>query len=81
MDNIKPVISLVGNSTVTINKGSTYSDAGATVTDNIDTTVTVTTTGSVNPNIVGTYTITYNATDSSGNNATPVTRTVNVVDV
>ena len=81
LDNEKPVISLVGNSTVTINKGSTYSDAGATVTDNIDTTVTVTTTGSVNPNIVGTYTITYNATDSSGNNATPVTRTVNVVDV
>ena len=80
MDNIKPVISLVGNSTVTINKGSTYSDAGATVTDNIDTTVTVTTTGSVNPNIVGTYTITYNAIDSSGNAAT-VTRTVNVIDV
>jgi len=81
LDNEKPVIKINGNSSLTINKGSTYSDEGATATDNIDTTVTVTTTGSVNPNIVGTYTITYNAIDSSGNAATPVTRTVNVIDV
>ena len=29
---------------------------------------------------VGTYTVTYNASDAAGNNATEVTRTVNVVD-
>ncbi|HHX16549.1 MAG TPA: DUF5011 domain-containing protein, partial [Mollicutes bacterium] len=81
LDNEKPVITINGNSNITINKGSPYSDEGATATDNIDTTVTVTATGSVNPNIVGTYTITYNATDSAGNTATPVVRTVNVVDV
>ncbi|HHX17226.1 MAG TPA: DUF5011 domain-containing protein, partial [Mollicutes bacterium] len=81
LDNEKPVIKINGDSDVTINVGSIYSDEGATATDNIDATVTVTTTGSVNPNIVGTYTITYNATDSSGNTATPVTRTVNVIDV
>ncbi|NLL64019.1 MAG: DUF5011 domain-containing protein, partial [Ruminococcaceae bacterium] len=81
LDNEKPVITINGNSNITINKGTVYSDAGATATDNIDSTVTVTSSGTVNPNIVGTYTITYNATDSSGNTATPVTRTINVIDV
>ena len=35
--------------------------------------------GTVDTNVVGTYLITYNATDVAGNVATPVTRTVNVV--
>jgi prepilin-type N-terminal cleavage/methylation domain-containing protein len=81
LDNTAPTIGMNGDAIVTVNKGSTYSDAGATATDNVDTSVTVTSTGSVNPSVVGSYTITYNATDSSGNSATPVTRTVNVVDV
>ena len=81
LDNTKPVITLTGSSSVNVNKGSTYSDAGATATDNINGTISVTATGSVNPSIVGTYTITYNATDSSGNIANPVTRSVNVIDV
>jgi len=34
----------------------------------------------VDTNVVGSYTITYTATDDSGNSANPVTRTVNVVD-
>ncbi|MCU7522807.1 MAG: DUF5011 domain-containing protein, partial [Ignavibacteria bacterium] len=81
LDNTAPVITMNGSTPVTVNKGSTYADAGATATDNVDGTVTVTSTGSVNPSVVGTYTITYNATDSSGNAATSVTRTINVVDV
>jgi hypothetical protein len=35
-------------------------------------------TNNVNTTVLGTYTITYNVSDSSGNAATPVTRTVNV---
>ena len=35
-------------------------------------------TNTVNTTLLGTYTITYNVSDLSGNAATPVTRTVNV---
>jgi hypothetical protein len=35
--------------------------------------------GIVNTNLLGSYSITYNATDTAGNIAIPVTRTVNVV--
>jgi hypothetical protein len=80
LDNTVPVITVTGTNPVTLSKGSSYTDAGATATDNIDTTVTVTSTGTVNPNVIGTYTITYSATDSSSNIATSVTRTINVVD-
>jgi hypothetical protein len=82
LDNTKPVITLTGSSTVTINKGSTYSDAGATATDaHSGVSGSVTATGTVNPSVVGTYTITYNVNDNAGNVAIPVTRTINVVDV
>ena len=73
-----PVITLTGSSPVSVNWGSSYSDAGATATDNLDTTVSVVTSGSVNTSIAGTYTLTYNASDVAGNAATPVTRTVTV---
>ncbi|MGB0333378.1 MAG: immunoglobulin-like domain-containing protein [Planctomycetota bacterium] len=49
-----------------------YTDAGANATDNVDSTVTVVTTGSVDVNTPDTYTLTYSATDSEGNPATPV---------
>jgi P2-related tail formation protein len=82
LDNTKPIITLNGNANVTVSKGSTYTDAGATASDEhsgIDGSVTVT--GSVNVNVVGTYTITYTVSDKAGNEAIPVTRTINVVDV
>ena len=58
--------------------GSTYTDAGATAVD-LSGAVTVTSTGTVDTSTVGTYTITYSATDASGNDRY-CTRTVNVVD-
>jgi len=79
-DTTAPVITLIGDNPITIEVGSSFTDPGATATDNYDTTVTVTTTGSVDVNTLGSYTLTYSATDSSGNTATTVTRTVNVVD-
>jgi type IV pilus assembly protein PilA len=36
VDTIKPVLALVGNSKITINKGESYSDEGATAIDDVD---------------------------------------------
>ena len=60
--------------------GSTYTDAGATAVDNIDGDITanIVTVNSVDVNTVGTYTVTYNVSDAAGNAATQVTRTVNI---
>lgn len=78
-----PVISLIGSSTITHRQGTAYTDAGATATDanDGDLTSSIITTGLLfNTNTVGSYTIRYNVSDSEGNAATEVTRTVNVTD-
>jgi hypothetical protein len=77
-DTTPPVITLTGSATVTVAWGGSYSDAGATATDNVDSSVTVNSSGTVNTAKPGTYTITYTASDVAGNAATPVTRTVTV---
>ena len=81
IDTTAPVISLIGPASVELMVGDTYADAGATATDNIDTTVTVTATSTVDTSTAGSYTVTYNATDAAGNSATAVTRTVVVKPV
>ena len=79
-DTTAPVIILTGDNPQTIQGGSTYTELGATATDNVDITVTVTPDASaVHTDTVGSYTVNYNAVDSAGNLAT-ATRTVNVVD-
>jgi len=78
-DQTAPVITLAGATTETVAHGSAFTDAGASVTDNIDVGLTATVTGSVNTAVVGTYTLTYASTDSALNTAS-VTRTVNVTD-
>ncbi|MCA1900606.1 MAG: DUF5011 domain-containing protein, partial [Candidatus Hydrogenedens sp.] len=80
VDTGKPVITLLGASTMTVECKGTFTDPGATATDSCDATVVVNVTGTVNPDVVGEYTLTYTAVDSSGNSADPVTRTVQVVD-
>ncbi|MGB0937610.1 MAG: immunoglobulin-like domain-containing protein [Colwellia sp.] len=81
-DTVAPVIALIGEASVTIDQGLTYTDAGATATDNVDESVTVVVGGdTVDTNTVGTYTITYNATDAAGNQASEITRAVSVVAV
>jgi len=80
-DNTPPVITLTGSTPINLSVGDSYTDAGATATDNVDASVTVVVGGAtVNTAIIGTYIITYNATDAAGNSATQVTRTVNVAD-
>ena len=77
-DGIGPVITLTGASTINLNVGDSYVELGATATDSIDGSVSVTPSGTVTTSLAGTYTVTYNASDAAGNAATPVTRTVNV---
>lgn len=78
VDTTGPVITLGGNSTETVECHTSYADAGATANDACGGSVPVTSSGSVDVNTVGTYTITYTATD--GTNSSTATRTVNVVD-
>ncbi|MFL0810250.1 MAG: DUF5011 domain-containing protein [Agarilytica sp.] len=79
-DTVAPTISLNGNNPMTIYQGQTYVEPGATATDNIDGSFAVTDIrGSVESSIIGAYQVTYHAADSSGNAATPITRTVNVI--
>jgi methionine-rich copper-binding protein CopC len=82
-DFVAPVITLVGDSEVTIAYGETYNDAGATATDNLDGDLTgdIITINPVNTQTIGTYIVTYRVSDSDGNNAQAVQRSVNVVDM
>ena len=82
VDTTIPVITLAGIATVDIEVGSTYTDDGATALDNYDGGVTssIVIVNPVDETTVGTYTVTYNVSDSNGNPAVQVTRTVNVVD-
>jgi hypothetical protein len=76
VDTTAPVITINGSSTVALLVGDTYTELGATVTDDTDATTTATVVGNVDTTTVGTYTITYTATDLAGNVGTPLTRTV-----
>jgi prepilin-type N-terminal cleavage/methylation domain-containing protein len=83
LDNIIPVITMNPPSPITIGTGQTYVDPGATASDNIngDLTSSIVPTSNVNINVPGTYYVNYNVSDSSGNAATQVTRTVIVQNV
>jgi len=74
----EPMITLLGDKVKEVEIGSTYTDSGAIAIDNYDGDLTdqIIQTGSVDTSTVGTYTITYNVTDSQSNNATAVSRTV-----
>lgn len=79
VDTTKPVITLNGPSAITILLHAAYTDQGATAADSCAGPVPVGVSGAVNNHAVGTYVITYTATDPSGNAAVPVTRTVKVI--
>ena len=77
-DTLPPIIELIGNATVIVERGDSYEDAGAIATDLIDGDLSdsIVTSGTVNTLTVGVYTLTYNIADSSGNMAETVMRTV-----
>jgi len=80
VDVTAPVITINGPATVVVECHTSYADAGATAADACDPNVPVTASGVVDVNTPGVYTITYTAEDDAGNDAAPVTRTINVVD-
>ena len=77
-----PVITLVGNSPVNVELGDAYTDDGATANDaeDGDLTAKIKKTGTVDTSRVGTYEISYDVTDSSGNKAPTVKRQIIVKD-
>ena len=81
IDNIAPTLTLIGSATINVFVFSEYNEQGVDVCDNYFTDTSYVIDGSVNTSIVGSYTLTYNATDACGNQAIQVTRFVNVVDV
>lgn len=85
-DKTKPVITLLGDATVHVSNGAAYTDAGATAADDRDGDITdrivatITRDGDnvakLDTTVAGTYTYHYNVSDSAGNAADEVTRTV-----
>ena len=77
LDTTPPLITVSGTA-VSVNWGSTYTDAGASASDLVDGVVAVVTVNPVISSTPGTYTVTYNATDAAGNPAAQATRNVTV---
>lgn len=71
-DIILPSITLKGDSIINMKLNGTFTDPGATTDEG-----TLSTSGTVNVNTPGTYTLTYTATDAAGNTAS-ASRKVNV---
>jgi len=66
--NTAPEITILGNSTEFVTQNTVYLDAGATASDAEDGDITnsIQPTSTVNTSIVGSYTVTYDVTDSGG---------------
>lgn len=75
VDTTAPVVTVTGDSDITVEFGENYTELGATSSE----TGTVTLSGSVNVGVLGDYVITYTSSDAAGNVGS-TTRTVHVVD-
>lgn len=78
IDTTAPRITLQGDAAMQLRVNSSYVDAGAQAVDAVDGALPIVSTGSVNTHVLGTYVLTYTATDSAGNEAS-TTRTVEVI--
>ena len=76
-DTTPPVITLNGSSTIQLTVGDSWTDPGATATDDTDGDITssITVSGTVDTSTVGTYTLVYYVADAASNTAS-LTRTV-----
>ena len=81
IDTISPTITLNGNSTDTVEFGSTYTDLGANIADASYEDTTIYINDVVDTFTIGTYSLVYTAPDDPAGNLGPsVTRTINVSD-
>jgi hypothetical protein len=78
VDTTLPVVTVLGANPITVDCHGTFTDPGATASDACAGPLSVTVSGTVDPNTAASYTLTYRATD--GTNIGSATRTVNVVD-
>ena len=62
-DTSAPIITLIGDTNVTHEAGSDYTDLGATWSDAVDGNGTLTGVGEVDDQVPGTYTLTFDYTD------------------
>lgn len=79
VDLTPPVITILGDNPLFLDVGGSFQDPGVTAIDAIAGEVSVTVSGSVDASTLGSYELTYTATDPS-NNSAQATRTVEVVD-
>ena len=82
-DTTVPTIELLGANPMTVECGDEYIEVGGVAMDDCYDDISgdiVIDSSAVDTTIVGTYEVTYNVTDSEGNAAEEVVRTVNVVD-
>ena len=83
VDTTIPVITLIGANPQTVQLNTNYTELGATAFDNYDGDITANINiddSNVDVSTVGRYNVTYNVSDSSGNDAVQVTRVVHVMD-
>ena len=80
-DTTAPVITLSGDNPLTMEVNISFTEPGYSAVDDMEGNLTsaVVVTGTVDTSTVGSYTLSYNVSDTSGNAATEVTRTVNVM--
>ena len=84
LDTTPPVITLLGNNPQVITTGTAYPELGATAMDDVDDDISgsiVIDSSAVDTSAAGSYSVTYDVTDSSGNTADTVIRTVTVQDL
>jgi hypothetical protein len=77
-DQTAPVLVLNGANPLSVTWGGVFTDPGASFTDNVDGSKTVTSLDTVDTSKLGSTTLTYIAVDAGGNAAVNVTRTVTV---
>jgi hypothetical protein len=82
VDDLPPILTLKGDTLINHPLNTAYVDPGATATDETDGNLTnqIYVENTVNVNLIGNYTITYKVVDEAGNEATPISRTVRVIN-
>ena len=80
IDRIPPAINLIGKSVDSVRVFTTWSDPGASATDNYDKKLSITISGNVDVAKTGTYVLKYSVSDSCGNGPVSVSRVVVVYD-